>query len=204
MSAGDAVRAEPFSPPRKHFELTLLTVELEFVKTRGPGAAAEAVDAAEVAKQLQRRFVGHVFTEDQRVTFEYVGVNYLFSVTGLLVEAQEEKQTVRRGQLGPKTAFVFQAKTGGGIKIINQRGGVAPNLFKSKEVSFEKLGIGGMDRQFEEIFRRAFASRVFPPHVVKRLGITHVKGMLLYGPPGTGKTLIARQARGSCTHRGRG
>ncbi len=85
--------------------------------------------------------------------------------------------------LVPKTAFVFQARGGGGIKVINQRSSVAPNLFKSKEVSFEKLGIGGMDRQFEEIFRRAFASRVFPPHVVKRLGITHVKGMLLFGPP---------------------
>jgi vesicle-fusing ATPase len=113
-----------------------------------------------------------------------------------------------------KSAFVFQARSGGGIKIINQRSSVAPNLFRSKEVSFEKLGIGGMDKQFEEIFRRAFASRVFPPHVVKRLGITHVKGMLLFGPPvrhasarhatyasniaflcsqGTGKTLIARQ-----------
>lgn len=26
-----------------------------------------------------------------------------------------------------------------------------------------------------------------------RLGIKHVKGMLLHGPPGTGKTLMARQ-----------
>lgn len=26
-----------------------------------------------------------------------------------------------------------------------------------------------------------------------RLGVKHVKGMLLYGPPGTGKTLMARQ-----------
>ena len=26
-----------------------------------------------------------------------------------------------------------------------------------------------------------------------RLGIKHVKGMLLFGPPGTGKTLMARQ-----------
>ena len=26
-----------------------------------------------------------------------------------------------------------------------------------------------------------------------RLGIPHVKGLLLFGPPGTGKTLIARQ-----------
>lgn len=47
--------------------------------------------------------------------------------------------------------------------------------------------------QFEAIFRRAFASRVFPPSIVQRLGIKHVKGILLYGPPGTGKTLIARQ-----------
>ena len=29
--------------------------------------------------------------------------------------------------------------------------------------------------------------------MVQRLGIQHVKGMLLHGPPGTGKTLIARQ-----------
>ena len=182
-----------------------------------------------------------MFTEDQKLTFEYLGNNYLATVTGTLVESQEEKQSAHRGcacrshacmrrhysaggadahvvathsMLVAKSAFVFQARSGGGIKIINQRSSVAPNLFRSKEVSFEKLGIGGMDKQFEEIFRRAFASRVFPPHVVKRLGITHVKGMLLFGPPvrhasarhatyasniaffcsqGTGKTLIARQ-----------
>jgi hypothetical protein len=40
---------------------------------------------------------------------------------------------------------------------------------------------GGMDKQFEEIFRRAFSSRVFPPHIVAKLGIKHVKGMLLHG-----------------------
>lgn len=72
------------------------------------------------------------------------------------------------------------------------------------------MGIGGLDTEFSEIFRRAFASRVFPPGLVQKLGIEHVKGMLgaflassyfdldsagilLYGPPGTGKTLIARQ-----------
>ena len=31
------------------------------------------------------------------------------------------------------------------------------------------------------------------PCQVARLGIRHVKGVLLFGPPGTGKTLIARQ-----------
>ncbi len=255
MSAGDDVRCEAFAVPRQQFEAALLTLELEFVKAKGPGAPQEEVDAPDLAKQLQKRFasqarrvrtsertewpvcagtlarcanpgasmIAHavlqplrctqVFTEDQKVTFEYLGNNYLTTVTGVLVEAQAEKTTARRGcartcsssvcaractlvccahatprvsprsMLVPKTAFVFQARGGGGIKVINQRSSVAPNLFKSKEVSFEKLGIGGMDRQFEEIFRRAFASRVFPPHVVKRLGITHVKGMLLFGPP---------------------
>jgi len=44
-----------------------------------------------------------------------------------------------------------------------------------------------------DIFRRAFASRRFPSSVLKKYGISHVKGLLLFGPPGTGKTLIARQ-----------
>jgi SpoVK/Ycf46/Vps4 family AAA+-type ATPase len=55
------------------------------------------------------------------------------------------------------------------------------------------MGIGGLDSEFSAIFRRAFASRVFPPSLVEKLGIQHVKGILLHGPPGTGKTLMARQ-----------
>ncbi len=64
---------------------------------------------------------------------------------------------------------------GSGLKVTGQRSIVAPQLFKHKEFNFEKLGIGGLDIQFEQIFRRAFASRVFPPAVVERLGIRHVK-----------------------------
>mmetsp|Transcript_12856 Transcript_12856/g.19455 ORF Transcript_12856/g.19455 Transcript_12856/m.19455 type:complete len:772 (+) Transcript_12856:50-2365(+) len=61
------------------------------------------------------------------------------------------------------------------------------------DFSFENMGIGGLDKEFSQIFRRAFASRLFPPSVVEKLGIRHTRGMLLYGPPGTGKTLMARQ-----------
>lgn len=55
------------------------------------------------------------------------------------------------------------------------------------------MGIGGLDKELSNIFRRAFASRRFPPSVLEKYGISHVKGVLLYGPPGTGKTLIARE-----------
>lgn len=58
-------------------------------------------------------------------------------------------------------------------------------LFK-RDFDISELGIGGLDRQFAEIFRGAFASRAAPPHIAKAMNIQHTKGILLYGPPGTG------------------
>ncbi|KAE8302554.1 Vesicle-fusing ATPase [Giardia duodenalis] len=66
----------------------------------------------------------------------------------------------------------------------NEQGGI---------INAESLGIGGLNKQFKDIFRRAFMSRIFPPDKLAKLGQTHVKGLLLYGPPGTGKTLTARK-----------
>jgi len=68
-----------------------------------------------------------------------------------------------------------------------------PNAVVAPNFKFEDMGIGGLDSEFGNIFRRAFASRVFPPGLVEKLGIQHVRGILLFGPPGTGKTLMARQ-----------
>lgn len=56
----------------------------------------------------------------------------------------------------------------------------------------ESLGIGGLDKEFKDILRRAFVPHMYPSQKLKDIGITHVKGMLLYGPPGTGKTLTAK------------
>lgn len=54
------------------------------------------------------------------------------------------------------------------VQIINQKGGQTTNLFKTNDFNFQKLGIGGLDAEFADIFRRAFASRVFPPHVISK------------------------------------
>lgn len=189
-SLKDAIPIVRFIPPEKGFKLVLLTLEVEFVRNRGK---TEELDATALGKQIQRAFVGQVFTVGQQFLLEFRGTNYTLSVNQTIVDGQPESDTITRGILSKETSYFFESPPGCGIKIVNQRGGSNSNLFKAKDFNFQKLGIGGLDVEFQDIFRRAFASRVFPTHVIRKAGINHVKGLLLWGPPGTGKTLIARQ-----------
>lgn len=66
------------------------------------------------------------------------------------------------------------------------------DLFRD-DYNFEQIGIGGLDKQLINVLRRCLSTRAYKPDVIEKLGIKHVKGMLLYGAPGCGKTLIARK-----------
>ncbi|KAB1199510.1 Vesicle-fusing ATPase [Morella rubra] len=189
VSAGDTISVSRFIPP-DNFDLAMLTLELEFVKK---GTKNEQVDAVLLANQLRKRFINQVMTTGQRVSFEHHGNNYIFTVNQAAVGGQQNSNSPQRGMISSDTYIVFEAPYASGIKIVNQREAASSNIFKQKEFNLESLGIGGLSAEFADIFRRAFASRVFPAHVISKLGIKRVKGMLLYGPPGTGKTLMARQ-----------
>jgi vesicle-fusing ATPase len=189
VSNGDSVTVERFVLPSGKFGLVLVQAELDFVSK---GKKQETVDATIISKELTKRFGGQVLTINQKVSFEYLGTNFTFNVVSVLVDGQREGQGTT-GLLTEDTTWQFETPANSGIKIVNQKGGQTTSLFKTKDFNFQKLGIGGLDAEFDDIFRRAFASRVFPPHVISKLGIQHVKGILLFGPPGTGKTLIARK-----------
>lgn len=102
-----------------------------------------------------------------------------------------ESGTQERGILFEKTECIFTSMSDGKL-FIESRKVLKKNIIKSN-FNFEELGIGALDEEFKTIFRRTFASRIYPNYIIKQLGIKHVKGLILYGPPGTGKTLIARQ-----------
>ena len=87
--------------------------------------------------------------------------------------------------------FFKDARSGINLKASARR--PAANAILQPSFKFEDMGIGGLDKEFSTIFRRAFASRIFPPGLIQNMGVQHVKGILLYGSPGTGKTLIARK-----------
>ena len=194
VSSGDKTIATVFTPPHTKFEVGVVNAELDFVTKKAVRGPDIEVDAPVLSGHLLSRFADQILTVNQEVAFEYQGTNFQLRINSMVAaDNTAEELTVHQGMLLPESAFIFETRHGSGLKITGQKAFVATQLFKHKEFNFEKLGIGGLDAQFEQIFRRAFASRIFPPAMLERLGIHHVKGVLLHGPPGTGKTLIARQ-----------
>ncbi|TFY79787.1 hypothetical protein EWM64_g4224 [Hericium alpestre] len=177
-----------------------IAVEVGFLR-RGH-EIAEQFSADDMARVFVKAYAGVLFNVGQVFAFEYHGQNLKATVKSVaLLELADEQRRGSRGGGAPqnlgivmeKTDVTFMKDPSSAIKIKSSAKRAAPNAILAPNFKFEDMGIGGLDSEFSNIFRRAFASRVFPPGLVEKLGIQHVKGILLHGPPGTGKTLMARQ-----------
>ncbi|KAJ2001788.1 transport between ER and Golgi ATPase protein [Coemansia thaxteri] len=185
--------------------LSRMDVEVSFLK---PAQERQlALDSEEIAQLLKSSFANQLFCQGQPFVFDYRGNNLKGTVVGLeavpLSVLQDTKPgtnsavpgetSARYGVLFSVTAITVSKGAGSLVNIKGSATSRKANNIIQPDFKFEDLGIGGLDTEFSNIFRRAFASRIFPPDLVDKLGIQHVKGILLYGPPGTGKTLMARQ-----------
>jgi len=203
LSLNEPVTVEAYVPNSTFIYLDTLKLEVDYL---AKGTKGGEYDADELKKLVTREFVQQFFSLDQVIVADVAGTTLKFQVIDLSVvdlkyvtgevSKKEDPPGGRRpdrGILLKSTDVSFVKAPASNIKLsgASSRGGGGMRL--RPDWNFEKMGIGGLDTEFSDIFRRAFASRVFDPTFVQKLGIKHVKGILLYGPPGTGKTLMARQ-----------
>ncbi|KAL4870972.1 hypothetical protein BDV12DRAFT_165023 [Aspergillus spectabilis] len=156
----------------------------------------------ELADSVVKNFEGQIFSPGQMILMDHKGTPLQLTVKSVQrVSLTSEKQTDKspetdptaRGILTQHTLLNFFKDPRSEIQVTPAKHRPAANSIIQPDFNTEKMGIGGLDSEFHTIFRRAFASRIFPRDIVAKLGIQHVKGILLFGPPGTGKTLLARQ-----------
>lgn len=192
LQLGDAVHLRVLIPPIPKPLIGLMQIEVStYVKPQERICVKDDV----LEGDFRMTFSGQYFCVGQSMARRHGKETLKFTVVQMLpVETTNDKRSApvsSFAELNDKTELIFSSDSDGRVYVQSKK--VIPSPLVSSDFSFQKLGIGGLDKQFAEIFRRAFSSRVFPPHLVEELGLKHVKGLLLYGPPGTGKTLIARQ-----------
>ncbi|KJR81287.1 vesicle-fusing ATPase [Sporothrix schenckii 1099-18] len=181
-----------------------MDVEVGFASTKKVTDITYDQDA--LAQQMVQTFANHIFAPGQRLLIDVRNTPLSLVVkTVQLADLSMEKagaagsegavrtDPAARGIMVPQTNIAFYKNAGSPMKLSGSTKRAAANSIIAPDFKFEDMGIGGLDNEFSTIFRRAFASRIFPPGLIEKLGVLHVKGILLYGPPGTGKTLIARQ-----------
>ncbi len=179
-----------------------MKVEIDFFNKKK--VTQNPYNTDDMAKEFFMQFPSQVFSVGQPLVFQFKDMPLtLVTVQELEVanvnaigggQAGAGGRSAKIGLSLPNSAMIFEKAEGSAIFLSGKsKGRLQQQSIINPDWDFSKMGIGGLDDQFNAIFRRAFASRVFPPEIMEQLGCKHVKGILLFGPPGTGKTLMARQ-----------
>ncbi|KAI1117585.1 P-loop containing nucleoside triphosphate hydrolase protein [Nemania sp. NC0429] len=203
ITVTDRFTGELFDPFSAGGKVYIGSVNLEIGFASKTKRADTPYDEDELANIFVQTCQNQVLTPGQRILLNVRNIPLALQVktVGLVDLAmlsdgssnQLSREGSARGILTNQSRVLFHQDGKGDFKLKPSMSKPNSNAILSPDFKFEDMGIGGLGNEFSTIFRRAFASRVFPPGLVARIGIPHVKGMLLYGPPGTGKTLIARQ-----------
>ena len=202
LSLANKVEVRPFRPP-PNFALATMEIQVDLLQKKSVGRTPLEIDTDRLASDFLLNYEGQVFEVGQTLAMDFEGTKIELTIAAVnqidlngasgtpskrSAELVVSDDATRVGQLLAPTVLTFSRPQGSNLvaligKKVAGGSGAANTIFLS-DFDFEKLGIGGLDAEFNQIFRRAFASRIWPAHVIKQLGINHVRGMLLFGPPG--------------------
>ncbi|XP_073833104.1 comatose [Musca autumnalis] len=201
LSINQDIEVRPYRFDGHSDVITLVSFETDFLQKKT--TSQEPYDSDLMAKDFLMQFGGMALTVGQTLVFSFqekkllgLAVKTLEAIDPKALGEGKETTTrsVRFGRITGNTIVQFEKAENSALNLQGKsKGKIMRQSIINPDWDFGKMGIGGLDKEFNAIFRRAFASRVIPPEIIEQLGCKHVKGILLYGPPGTGKTLMARQ-----------
>ncbi|TRY63225.1 hypothetical protein TCAL_11311 [Tigriopus californicus] len=202
LSLNQDIDVVPHQFDTKRDYISAMVLYIDFYNKKK--VSQEPYDTDAMAKEFLMQFHHQAFSVGQPFVFQFQNKALTSVVVGeiqtsdlsALKDGSTDVKPVKSnlGLSFPNTSIIFEKAEGSTIQLIgSSKGKVVRQSIINPDWDFSKMGIGGLDTEFNAIFRRAFASRVFPPEIMEQLGCKHVKGILLFGPPGTGKTLMARQ-----------
>ncbi|XP_075245181.1 vesicle-fusing ATPase-like isoform X2 [Convolutriloba macropyga] len=200
LGAGQKVDVEVYRFEQNEY-VTAISLKTDFISKK-TAPSDRPFDTDKMAREFCMQFQNQAMQLGQTIFFKFNDSKLLLSVVEIsgggaksFLKTLSKPKSLDRGLFLSNAVATFDRADGSSIMLTGKSKGKASQHTSiiNPDWDFQKMGIGGLDDEFSAIFRRAFASRVFPPDVVQQLGHKHVRGILLYGPPGTGKTLMARQ-----------